>query len=263
MGEIARWVEAYRSVVGEDLGFVHLDIDYGIPNWAAKAVDIEHYLRSQGIDFGLFYLGNGNEPSDEAWLTTAGERVKAYQLGAGGEPDHVVIASWTDHPDYVLPETESYTFTNFVTQYLEDPALLGVRTEGPGANLAYGKRVTASRAFAGLPPEQAVDGQFDTWWGAGGPPPQWIEVDLGAPYEVARIRLSISQDPNGRTVHQVWGRAAGEDARLLFEFDELTEGDQVLEYAPPEPWERIQFIRIETVTSPSWVSWREIEVLTP
>ena len=109
----------------------------------------------------------------------------------------------------------------------------------------------------------AVTVSVDTWWGAGGPPPQWIEVDLGAPYEVARIRLSISQDPNGRTVHQVWGRAAGEDARLLFEFDDLTEGDQVLEYAPPEPWERIQFIRIETVTSPSWVSWHEIEVLTP
>ena len=57
VGEIARWVEAYRSVVGEDLGFVHLDIDYGIPNWAAKAVDIEHYPALAGHRLRSVLLG--------------------------------------------------------------------------------------------------------------------------------------------------------------------------------------------------------------
>ena len=79
--EIARWVQAYRSVTGKDLGFLHLDIDYGIPNWAQKAVQIEHYLRSEGIAFGLFYLGDGNAPSDEAWFTTAGERIQGFPTG--------------------------------------------------------------------------------------------------------------------------------------------------------------------------------------
>ena len=260
---IAGWVEAYRSVTGENLGFLHIDIDFGIPNWDQKAVQIENYLRSEGIDFGLFYLGNPEDPSDEAWLTSAGERVKAYELVAGGQPDHVVFASWNDHPDYVLPETEPNTFTNFVKQYFEDRASLGARTEGPGANLAYGKAVTASNAVAGLPPDRAVDGIFSTWWGAGDFVPQWIEVDLGTASAIARIRLSISQDPNGRTRHQVWGRGPGEDARLLHEFDGMTQGDQVLEYAPPDPWQGIQFIRIETIASPSWVSWREIEVIAP
>ncbi len=263
VSEIARWVEAHRAVTGEDLGFVHLDIDYGIPHWAEKAVEIEHYLRSEGIDFGLFYLGNGNEPTDEGWLTTAGERVKAYEFGAGGQPDHVVIASWNDHPDYVLPENQPFTFTNFVKQYVEDPALLGVRSEGSGANLAYGKAVNASKVFDGLSPELAVDGDFNTWWGAGDLPPQWIRIDLGAPLAIAQIRLSISQDPAGHTVHQVWGWAAGEDPRMLHEFDGETEGDQVLEYAPVEPWQGIQFVRIDTLTSPSWVSWREIELIAP
>jgi hypothetical protein len=259
--EVAQWVEAYRSVTGEDLGFLHLDIDFSIPNWDQKAVQIEHYLRSEGIPFGLFYIGNWEDPSDEAWLTSAGERVKAYELAAGGQPDHVVFASWHDHPDYVLPETEPYTFTHLIKQYIEDRESLGARTEGPGANLAYGKPVTASKALAGFPPDQAVDGIFSTWWGAGDFAPQWIEVDLGAAYAIARIRFSISQDPEGSTRHQVWGRGPGEDARLLHEFDGMTRGDQVLEYAPPDPWQGIQFIRIVTTASPSWVSWREIEVI--
>jgi hypothetical protein len=259
--EIARWVEAYRSVTGEDLGFLHLDIDFSIPNWEQKALQIENYLHSKGIAFGLFYIGNWEDPSDEAWLTSAGERVKAYELDAGGQPDHVIFASWHDHPDYVLPETESYTFTNFIKQYIDDRESLGVQTEGAGANLAYGKPVTASKALAGLPPHQAVDGIFSTWWGAGDFAPQWIEVDLGAAYTIAQIRLSISQDPEGNTLHQVWGRGPGEEARLLHEFDGMTRGDQVLEYTPPDPWHGIQFIRIVTVSSPSWVSWREIEVI--
>lgn len=261
--EIARWVEAYRLVVGENIGFIHLDVDFGIENWAEKAAEIEQYLGSEGIEFGLFYLGEGSAPTDESWLTTAGERAKLYELEAGGKPDHVVLASWNDKPDYVLPETAPNTFTNFVRQYLENPNLVGVRTEGPGANLAYGKPVTASAALDGLLPELAVDGLFDTWWGAGAPPTQWIEVDLGSPLEIGRIRLSISQDPSGHTVHRVWGRAPGGEVQLLHEFDGDTVGDELLDYAPPEPWRDIQYVRFETVLSPSWVAWREIEVLAP
>lgn len=263
VAEIARWVEAYRSVVGEDIGFIHLDIDFGIPEWAEKAAEIERYLRSQGIDFGLFYLGDGSEPSDESWLTTAGERAKLYEFGTGGRPDHVVFASWNDKPDRVLPETTPYTFTNFVRQYLEDPSLLGVRTDGPGANLAYRKPVTASAALAGFAAEYAVDGLFNTWWGAGDSAPQWIEIDLRIPSQIAGIRLTISQDPAGHTVHRVWGRPANGKMQLLHEFAGNTIGDQLLEFVPPQPWEGFQFVRIETVDSPSWISWREIQVLAP
>jgi len=261
VNEIARWVEAYRSVTGEDLGFLHVDIDFGITNWEQKVLQIENYLRSQGIPFGIFYLGNSNDPSDEAWLTSAGERVKAYELVTGGEPDHVVFASWHDHPDYLLPETAPNTFTNFIKLYTEDRAALGVRTGGPGANLAYGKLVTASRTLGGYPTQQVVDGIFSTWWGAGDFAPQWIEVNLGTEYTIATIRLSISQDPAGNTLHQIWGWGSGEEARLLHEFEGVTRDDQVLEYAPPESWQGIQFIRIVTLASPSWVSWREIEII--
>jgi len=37
---------------------------------------------------------------------------------------------------------------------------------------------------------------------------------------------------------------------------------QVLEAAPDSPWQGIRYLRVETLSSPSWVSWREIEVIS-
>ena len=41
---------------------------------------------------------------------------------------------------------------------------------------------------------------------------------------------------------------------------QLREG-QVLEYTAPQPWQGIRFVRIETTSSPSWVSWHEVQVI--
>jgi len=139
-----------------------------------------------------------------------------------------------------------------------DPCVPGVF---PGQNLALGKPVTASNALPTNAPAMAVDGDFETWWGSGDFAPQWITVDLQTPVSIGQIRLAVSQYPDGQTVHQVWGRGSGEDYRLLHEFRGFTTDSQVLEYTPPAPWTGLQFIRVDTLESPSWVSWREIEIL--
>ena len=41
---------------------------------------------------------------------------------------------------------------------------------------------------------------------------------------------------------------------------DTTDG-QTLIFAPPEPLLDIQFIRVETIATPSWVAWREIEII--
>jgi hypothetical protein len=51
-------------------------------------------------------------------------------------------------------------------------------------NLALNQPVDASRGEAERPPKYAVDGDTATDWGSGGPPRQWIEIDLGAPARV-------------------------------------------------------------------------------
>jgi hypothetical protein len=130
-----------------------------------------------------------------------------------------------------------------------------------GQNVARGKPASASRFGALHTPGMAVDGPFSTWWGAEASPPQWIEIDLQASYSVAGVRLVTSQSPTGATVHRVWGRGATGPERLLHEFSGTTQDGQTLEYSPPALWTGIRYVRVETVSSPSWVSWREIEVI--
>jgi hypothetical protein len=130
----------------------------------------------------------------------------------------------------------------------------------PRSNLAFGKSVSASRSLLEEPPEQAVDGQ-PAQWGAGADAPQWIQIDLGAPATVRLIRLVVSQWPAGETVHQVWGGGPGEELRLLHEFSGHTDGGQVLEFVPADSLAGIQIVRVVTLSSPSWVGWKEIEVV--
>ena len=128
-------------------------------------------------------------------------------------------------------------------------------------NLAQGKPVKASRSLPSNPPELAVDGNAESNWISGDDAPQWIEVDLGAASAVTKIALAVSQFPEGNTIHRIWGRDTSGAERLLHEFAGFTKEPQWLEVSPGEPWQGIRYVRVETVSSPSWVAWWEIRVL--
>jgi hypothetical protein len=134
-------------------------------------------------------------------------------------------------------------------------------TQKQALNIALGKRATAS-SEAQYPASYAVDGLAETFWGAGDFPPQSIEIDLGAAHSIRRIRLITAQLPAGYTDHLVWvrGPSPGDRVRLLHEFAGETTDGEALEYAPAEPVTGVRYIRVETLTSPSWVAWREVEV---
>ena len=128
-------------------------------------------------------------------------------------------------------------------------------------NLALGMRVQASRSLPDQKPSGAVDGDTKTWWVAGDVAPQWIRIDLGKPATVNMIRLVVTQSPAGNTLHQVWAGSAGDQLSLVHVFEGYTEDGQVLEFKPDTPIENIRFILIATRQSPSWVGWKEIEVI--
>ncbi len=132
----------------------------------------------------------------------------------------------------------------------------------PLENLARGKTVRASRSLAENPPELAVDGNFENWWGAGAGAPQWIEIDLGAMATVEEFRLAVSQFPEGRTTHRLGVKSELAGAyRTVHQFRGVTQDNQVLTHRPEVPLENVRFVRIDTTESPSWVSWREIVVI--
>jgi hypothetical protein len=130
-------------------------------------------------------------------------------------------------------------------------------------NLALGKTVRASRSLAENPPSYAVDGVTSDWWGSGDFAPQWIEIDLGAPSAVRLFRLVPSQSPAGKTRHELWVGPTPEELYLLHTFEGQTADQQVLELSPGTPVQNVRYVRVVTTLSPSWVSWREIEVISP
>jgi len=126
-------------------------------------------------------------------------------------------------------------------------------------NLALHKPVKVSAFLPEEPPENAVDGTGEQW-GAGASPPQWIEVNLQNPSTVQKIRLTISQYPEEETTHQVYARGPDEALQLVRAFEGFTRDKQVLVFEPDTPLQEVQYIRVVTVSSPSWVAWKEIEV---
>ncbi len=261
--DLENWIDAYKEATGSPLAFLHLDVDYSRPGWEQDAKELEDFCRLRGVDFGIYYLGDSQDPTDEAWIMHAGEKIKDYELVTGGNPDHVLFASWHDRPDKVLPDTGPYTFTGFINQYFTDKSNLGIRTAGAGANLAYRKKVKASKSLSDYPAANAVDGFSGNWWGAGGPDPQWIEIDLGEPSVIAEVRLSVCQDPAGETIHRIRVKGPGTDNKfeVLYTFKGVTSDSDLLTYKLPQPKQGIRYIRIDTQESPSWVAWREIEVI--
>ena len=255
------WLDTFKSVNGYDFAFLHIDVDWSRPNWADEVIAIQTHGKLIHIPIGIIYMGNAFDKTDEDWISAAGERVKKLELEKNASPDHILFQSWNDKPDHVLPETTAFTFTNFVNVYFTDKSALGFKREGQGANLALGKSVRVSRQFENNSGALAVDGDLGTLWSSGGGPTQWIEIDLGAEYTVQEISLTTSQYPEGRTVHRILGRGASGQFVELTKFDGNTNDGQTLVFKPEEPIQKIRFIRVETVSSPSWVAWREIEVI--
>lgn len=150
--------------------------------------------------------------------------------------------------------------SNLTDTTLPSSAIIRIPTPEPSEDLALGRPVAASNSLPDQPASAAVDGDVQTFWSAGAHPPQWIEIDLGAPFDLDRLILTVAQDPAGGTTHEISGRGEDGNYRLLHEFRDGTADGQDLDVSPIAAWTAVRYVRIETTTSPSWVAWREIAV---
>jgi predicted amidohydrolase YtcJ len=132
----------------------------------------------------------------------------------------------------------------------------------PSSSTTASLSARASATVLGSPPESAIDGDPETIWSAGIHPPQWLEIDLGMLTAVRGLRLTVSQYPEGETLHRLWGAGDGGELQPLHEFHGWTADGDLLEVLPADAWTGLRRIRIETILGPSWVAWREIEILT-
>ena len=134
---------------------------------------------------------------------------------------------------------------------------------GGGATAAAAKlspkAVTASGTGTGnVAAGNVIDGKSETFWNAGGAPLQWIQLDLGEPTSVSKVRLQVLQTPGGATTHQIHGGPAPDQMQPINTMEGTTQDGQWLESNSPAS--NVRYLRVTTSKSPSWVAWREIEV---
>ncbi|MDO3514964.1 RHS repeat domain-containing protein [Ralstonia pseudosolanacearum] len=117
--------------------------------------------------------------------------------------------------------------------------------------------ITASSTSGDNVPARAIDGDPSAWI-ASGYPTQWIEVDLGAAVPLKKVRMLVSQSPAGQTTHVVTGGMNPAPTSVLQTLSGNTSDGQWLE-AALDGSVSVRYIRITTTSSPSWVSWHELE----
>lgn len=124
-------------------------------------------------------------------------------------------------------------------------------------NVAQGGTATASAEYDTAIAGNVIDGNYSNLWNSGGlpNPTQWIEIDLGAKYWIKNINAFVAQYPNGLTKHNVYF-----DNILSFTWEGFTSDGDELSHNFGSPFEA-QIIKIETTFSPSWVAFKEIEIL--
>ncbi|MCY3708764.1 MAG: PQQ-dependent sugar dehydrogenase [Caldilineaceae bacterium] len=106
----------------------------------------------------------------------------------------------------------------------------------------------------------AIDGDLESIWNSQQLAPQWFSIAFDSFYLVDKIELVVTQLPAGPTTHEIW-LGSGSDMRVLQErlIDVHTEDGQTLEIAVDPP-RRLNEVLIVTLSSPSWIGWREVRV---
>lgn len=133
---------------------------------------------------------------------------------------------------------------------------------GGGTNLALNKTVTASGSDANLP-SGAVDGDVNTRWSAQ-PMPQWIEVDLGAIYDVNKTEAVCYQDRAYQFIVEGKTTAGGSYTQLVNRSANTTPGTVAAPITDNFGPVQARYVRVN-VTGASgytgaWASFAELRV---
>ena len=117
----------------------------------------------------------------------------------------------------------------------------------------------APSSIPGHEPAFALDGSPNSDWNAGTGAPIYITVDLGRTVAINRVRLLVNQYPAGKTRHEILvALQPSGPFKHVATIDGWTVNGQWLEL--DQPIGMVRYLRVATTESPSWVSWREIEI---
>lgn len=241
----------FHAYPGSDISLPQIAENFGMLGYSAKPVVLGEY--------GAFV--SQYDTIEAAARVSAEYMTTACELGFDGMLywTYLALPGSIGDNTWGMVEAGGYLRDLFAPNAWPYPC---IPVEIPTDNLALNASVTASQApLPAEPASNAVDGDNASQWGAGGDAVQWIEIDLGVPRAVQAVRLLVAQYPAGETRHRVYVAGPDRGFSTLTEFAGSTADGDWLEFTLDTPQPGIQFVRVETLHSPSWVAWREIEVI--
>jgi hypothetical protein len=128
------WIEALQKRL-EEMGVRGLDSYRLDVNWAEFVVfnhgswpevrKLEQYCRARKIPFSLIYWASGYPGlarrglgDDSTWYVSVMQQGYDYAM-AQGRPDEYVIESWVGAPSRSVPESDEFTFTRSVRDFVK------------------------------------------------------------------------------------------------------------------------------------------------
>ena len=69
--DLENWLTTYKNVTGTPFPFFVVDTDWLRPGAFAEVRELQTWVQSQGMQFGIIYDGDASDTSDVAWLAHA------------------------------------------------------------------------------------------------------------------------------------------------------------------------------------------------
>ncbi|TDX02107.1 hypothetical protein [Dinghuibacter silviterrae] len=127
--ELIRWIDTYRSVVGEPPAFFHADVE-----WSTLAmhnlVTLAAQLKQRKVPFGIIYNGDQNAATDQEWTQAAIDHFTQIETALGVHPDDAIFQTWEKLPSHMLPEDQPGAFMNIPYQYIHARSALTLTRQG-------------------------------------------------------------------------------------------------------------------------------------
>ena len=108
--------------------------------------------------------------------------------------------------------------------------------------------------------QMAIDGDVDSLWNSGNYAVQWFMINLNSFYQVDSLELVVAQAPAGETSHEIWLGDISGTLEKYYVFNKVHTADGKTLDLAIEPAKIIDRVLIRTVSSPSWVAWRDVRV---
>lgn len=136
-------------------------------------------------------------------------------------------------------------------------------SDGFAQGVLLNKTVVASNTHWTTSAASVTDGDLGSVWNSGDHAPQWVSIYfLDSSPPIVKLRLIPEQSPNGYTEHIISAQGLDGVWRRVEKVDGVTESGRPFDVLLKEPLSGISILKIETVKSPSWVAWREIQAFS-